>query len=316
MSRACTSLRSSPLPPSRSVPCGSPQHRSEPGERPGARSTAADLPVLADSVPSSTPAQGWLNSAPLSQADFAARSSSTTSGRTRASTACGRSPTCARGTTATRPTASSSSGSTRRSSTSRRTTTTCAARCSSSASTGRSPSTTTWRSGTSSRTSTGPRSTSWTARAKLRFVHFGEGDYSTNEDVIRVLLGVPADSPRGRGQPCSDAAADQTQGPTSARSGALAQQFGSLQPPERKAPARSPSPTLRPTSGSRSRANGSCRVSTCKRPTTKASSCCATTPVRSISSRQGPGTGATRASAPVVVELDGAPVREASASPA
>jgi hypothetical protein len=32
----------------------------------------------------------------------------------------------------------------------------------------------------------------------LRFVHFGEGDYSHTEDVIRGLLGVPATAPRAR----------------------------------------------------------------------------------------------------------------------
>jgi hypothetical protein len=33
-------------------------------------------------------------------------------------------------------------------------------------------------------------------RGNIRYTHFGEGDYTNTEDVIRTLLGVPAASPR------------------------------------------------------------------------------------------------------------------------
>ena len=118
----------------------------------------------------------------------AARSCSSTSGPTPASTACARCPTSRRGTRATAATASSSSASTRPSSPS-----------SATPATWRPPSgargsaipwrrTTSSRRGTRGATSTGPPTTSIDARGQVRGAHFGEGDYDRTEMDIRALL--------------------------------------------------------------------------------------------------------------------------------
>ena len=132
-----------------------------------------------------------------------ARSSSSTSGRTRASTGSGRCRTSARGPTRTPTTGSSWSVCTRPSSASSTTSTTCAARYATWASSTRSRSTTTTPCGMRSRTSTGPRSTSPTHEGRIRHHHFGEGGYETvgarhSPAVDRRRRGRPAASSRRR----------------------------------------------------------------------------------------------------------------------
>jgi thiol-disulfide isomerase/thioredoxin len=152
---------------------------------------------------------------------------------------------------------------------------------------------------------------------KLRFVHFGEGDYKTNEDVIRVLLGVPTGSPRAGEavNPAPDAATDQTReiylGPFR---GLAAQQLGSPEPlKEGTGTFTIPDPPPDE------------RFSLDGRWTVASEYVEATDDQGQLVLRYhagevdvvaaGPGTGAARAPAAVVVELDGAPVPEASRPP-
>jgi thiol-disulfide isomerase/thioredoxin len=152
---------------------------------------------------------------------------------------------------------------------------------------------------------------------KLRFVHFGEGDYKTNEDVIRVLLGVPADSPRAGAavNPAPDAAPDQTNetylGPFR---GLGSQQFGSLQPLDEGAGTFT---IPDPPPDERFSLSGSWTVAS---EYVEAGDDQGELVLRYHAGEvdlvaAGPGAGATRASAAVVVELDGAPVPEASRPP-
>ena len=75
------------------------------------------------------------------------------------------------------------------------------------ASTTRSPRTTNWRPGTPTATSTGRPSTSSTPQGKVRYVHFGEGEYGEKEQVIRELLAEAGDAGRRRRRPRSHAIA-------------------------------------------------------------------------------------------------------------
>jgi thiol-disulfide isomerase/thioredoxin len=152
---------------------------------------------------------------------------------------------------------------------------------------------------------------------QLRFVHFGEGDYENNEDVIRVLLGVPDSAPRA-GQavnPAPDADVDQTQetylGPFR---GLDARQFGSPQPLA-EGPGEFTVPD--PPPDERFSLGGRWSVAS---EYVEAADDQGSLVLRYHAGEvdlvaAGPGTGATRASVPVVVELDGGPVPEAARPP-
>ena len=150
--------------------------RRRPGDGPGnarVRTVAQPASVRAVAMSSTRPihsalaalddAPVWLNSEPLTADGLRGWSSSSTSGRTRASTGCGPCPTSARGTSGIATAGSSSSACTRRSSASSTISATCAGRSGSSTSAIRSSSTTASTSGGRSGTGTGRRPTSSTA---------------------------------------------------------------------------------------------------------------------------------------------------------
>jgi thiol-disulfide isomerase/thioredoxin len=152
---------------------------------------------------------------------------------------------------------------------------------------------------------------------KLRFVHFGEGDYTTNEDVIRVLLGVPAGAPRAGTavNPAPDAAKDQTQetylGPFR---GLAFRQFGSPEPlTEGDASFTIPSPPP----DEKFALGGRWKVSSeyVESDDAQGELVLRYHAVEVDLVAAGPGTGTARAPTAVVVELDGAPVPDASRPP-